>query len=99
MVRILRFNFFSTQAYFTMYHSLTNVLQRVFDSLVLKHIRNFFLRAIFYWTFIFALAFITAYMETYVQKCVLTLRFTIQRFPYYVHKDKQAMYLYGMYEW
>lgn len=91
--------FWCTQAYFTMYHSLTNVLQRVYDALVLQPLgkNNKIVRAVLYWLFIFALSYVTAFMETYgsFSTSHMLHRYTIQKFPYYTHQDKDAMYSYG----
>ena len=74
--------FLATQAYFTFYHSMINVVLRVFYSAWPKPSK---LRFIAVSLLIFALAVFTAYMET----------FTIQEFPYYTHKDKFLMYTVG----
>ncbi|KAL0488995.1 cycloeucalenol cycloisomerase [Acrasis kona] len=74
--------FFCTQAYFTMYHSLTNYAQRIFYYYFPKNTwTRFFLLCVL----IFVMSWVTAFMET----------FTIQNFPYYTHKNKSLMYTVG----
>jgi cycloeucalenol cycloisomerase len=74
--------FLATQAYFTMYHSLTNILLRLIYTTWDK---PSILRSIFVALFILFFAIFTAFMET----------FSIQYFPYYTHKNKFLMYTIG----
>jgi cycloeucalenol cycloisomerase len=74
--------FFCTQAYFTMYHALTNYIQRCFYHHWPKPSWGRFIALCI---LIFALSWVTAFMETW----------TIQHFPYYTHKNKSMMYTVG----
>jgi cycloeucalenol cycloisomerase len=74
--------FLATQAYFTFYHSLINVVLRMFYSSWPKPSTTRFIAVSL---LVFSLAVFTAFMET----------FTIQAFPFYTHKDKLYMYTIG----
>nr|CAG4717134.1 unnamed protein product [Naegleria fowleri] len=81
--------FLATQAYFTFYFSLSNVLLRI----IYTSWRNpSIARFLFVSAFIFAFSYFTAFMET----------FTIQYFKYYTFKNRDLMYkvgsiVYGIY--
>lgn len=74
--------FLATQAYFTFYHSLTNVFLRLIYTTWPKSTNT---RFICIALFILVWAVFTAFMETY----------SIQYFPHYTHKNKFLMYTVG----
>lgn len=73
--------FFATQAYFTFYFSLTNVIQRA----LLTSIKDVTMRRVSYIVLVAVLSYVTAFMET----------FTIQNFQYYTFDDRGRMYSIG----
>lgn len=77
--------FLVTQAYFTFYHSLTNIILRRFWTSSLYQSVSPSFRWLPSVVFVFVLAIVTAFMET----------FTISGFPYYTFKNKAYMYSVG----
>lgn len=74
--------YFITQAYFTFYHALMNVVQRVFLS---KFSYSKVQNKVLYWLMIISLSYFIAFFETW----------SIQYFPYYVFENRQQMYSVG----
>lgn len=74
--------YFITQAYFTFYHSLMNVIQRIFLS---KFSYDKTFNKVLYWLLIITLSYIIAFFETW----------SIQYFPYYTFVNRQQMYSVG----
>lgn len=85
--------FFCTQAYFLMYHALTNYIQRWFYHVFPKPTWT---RFILLCILIAVLSWITAFMETFtIQHVCAFLSLLTKQFPYYTHQNKALMYTVG----
>jgi cycloeucalenol cycloisomerase len=71
-----------THAYFSLYFVLGNIVQRLFYSV---HPRSSWVRSILFVVFLSCISYMIAFLETW----------TIQHFPYYTFKDRDAMYKIG----